>query len=274
MDIEAKHPHSRYSESDTTSAADSSPTRRTILIVDHDVSSRDLLARILLESGFQCLEASDVSTAILALACRPPEAIVLDSALPGTSGLQYLRMLKQDRRTRDIPIIMTRDTATEQDCITALDLGADDFIVKPFSARECIARLQAVLRRCARQARLNGRDAPDGDETAVVEYGGLRLDPLTHRVSAGRDRYVRLGSTEFRLLRFFLRHPERIHNRNELLEEMRGPNPALDSRTVDAYIRRVRQALKPHGCDIFLRTVHGMGYQFSAPSVGDRQRRG
>jgi two-component system phosphate regulon response regulator PhoB len=265
MDIESKHPQSRYIESDTTSVPHSSPSRRTILIIDPDASSRDLLARILRASGFECVEAYDASGATLALAGWLPEAIALDCELPGKSGLAYLTMLKQDRRTRDIPVVMMSAAATERDRIAGLDLGADDFIGKPFSALECIARLQAVLRRCARQARLNDRDSTAGDATAVVEYGGLRLDPLTHRVSAGRGRYIRLSSTEFKLLRFFLRHPERVHTRNELLEEIRGPNSAIDSRAVDAYIRRLRMALKQHGCDVFLRTVHGVGYRYARP---------
>jgi two-component system, OmpR family, phosphate regulon response regulator PhoB len=269
MDIESKHPYSRGVESDTTSSP-SNPARRTILIVDPDVSNRHLLARILLGSGFECLEAGDVSAATLALADRLPEALVLDSELPGQSGLAYLTMLKQDRRTRDLPVVMMSAAATERDRIACLDLGADDFIAKPFSALECIARLQAVLRRCARHARWNDRDALERGATAVLEYGGLRLDPLTHRVSAGGGRYIRLSSTEFRLLRFFLLHPERVHTRSVLLEEIRGPNAAIDSRTVDAYIRRLRQALKRHGRDVFLRTVHGMGYQFSVRALRAR----
>lgn len=265
MDIESKPSQSRYIESEQPNSQPSS-TCRTILIVDHDASSRDLLVRILRGAGFECLDVGDAFTATLAMAGRLPDAIVLDDALPGTSGLEYLTMLKQDKRTCDLPIVMMSVAATEQERITGLDRGADDFIEKPFSTSEFLARLRAVLRRCARHARLNERDAPLGNAMTVIEYGGLRLDPLTHRVSAGHDRYIRLASTEFRLLRFFLRHPERVHSRDELLEEIRGPNPAIDSRTVDAYIRRVRQALKPHGCHIFLRTVHGMGYQFSVPS--------
>jgi two-component system phosphate regulon response regulator PhoB len=205
------------------------------------------------------LNVGDALTATLSPDAQLPDAIVLDDT-------QLLTMLKEQRRTRDIPIIMVSAVATEQERIDGLDRGADDFIEKPFSTSEFLARLRAVLRRRARQARLNEPDALG--HHAVIEYGGLRLDPLTHRVSAGRDRYIRLGSTEFRLLRHFLRHPERVHTRDELLEELRGPNPAIDSRTVDTYIRRVRQALEPHGCHTFLRTVHGLGYRFSVPPGG------
>lgn len=267
MDIESKHSQSLYIESAHPDVSPPSPKPRTILLVDHDGSSRELLARILRGADFECVEAGDAFTAALVLAGCPPDAIVLDSALPVTSGVEYLQLLKQDRRTRDIPIIMMSVDPTEQQRITGLDGGADDFIEKPFSTLEFIARLRAVLRRCARHARLNYRDAPASAAMDVIEYGGLCLDPLTHRVSAGRDRHIRLGSTEFRLLSYFLRHPERVHSRDELLEEIRGPNPRIDTRTVDTYIRRVRQALKPHGCHTFLRTVRGMGYQFSVPSV-------
>lgn len=259
MDIESKHPQSRGIETDPCNVASPGPACRTILIVDRDVASRDLLARVLRAAGFECFNAGDTFKATLSLDAQLPDAIVLD-------GTELLPMLKEQRRTRDIPIILVSATATEQERIDGLDRGADDFIEKPFSTVEFLARLRAVLRRRARQARLSDPDALD--HRTVIEYGGLRLDPLTHRVSTGRDKYVRLGSTEFRLLRYFLRHPERVHTRDELLEELRGPNPAIDSRTVDTYIRRVRQALEPHGCHTFIRTVHGMGYRFSVPPDG------
>lgn len=267
MDIESKHSQSLHIESAHPDVTPPSPKPRTILLVDHDGSSREVLARILREADFKCLDVGDAYTATLALAGNLPDVIVLDSALPVTSGIEYLTMLRQDRRTRDIPILMMSVAATEQQRVSGLERGADDFIGKPFSALEFIARLRAVLRRCARHARWHERDVPPSDAMAVIEYGGLRLDPLTHRVSTGRDKQIRLRSTEFRLLRHFLRHPERVHSRDELLEEIRGPNPAVDTRTVDSYVRRVRQALRPHGCHTFLRTVRGMGYLFSMPSV-------
>ncbi|MFC4313790.1 response regulator [Steroidobacter flavus] len=234
----------------------------TILIVDHDASSRALLTGILRDAGFECLEAWDISTASLALEGRPPEAILLDSVLQGTNGLEYLIRLKEDRRTCDIPVIMMSAGATIDDRVAGLERGADDFIGKPFSQSECVARLRAVLRRRARQLRLqSGRD--ETDDTAPVECGGLRLDPLTRRVTVGGDRYIRLGPSEFQLLKIFLRNPDRVHSRDDLLASLRGPNPAILSRTIDVYVRRIRQALQWHGCDSLLQTVHRSGYRFS-----------
>jgi two-component system phosphate regulon response regulator PhoB len=172
--------------------------------------------------------------------------------LPGISGLDFGRQLKRDHMTRHIPMIMLTARGEEDDRVRGLESGADDYITKPFSGRELVARIRAVWRRVT----------PEADEE-TVEIHGLRLDPLSYRVTANGE-FIELGPTEFRLLHFFMTHPERVYTRGQLLDRVWGSNSHVEDRTVDVYIRRLRKALATRGHDSFLQTVRGAGYRFSA----------
>jgi two-component system phosphate regulon response regulator PhoB len=178
--------------------------------------------------------------------------VLLDWMLPSMSGIDFARQLRRDSRTRDLPIIMLTARADERDKIEGFDIGVDDYISKPFSPRELVARIRAVLRRHAPQTT---------DE--VVELGRLRLDPATHRVSSGETEIV-LGPTEFRLLHFFMTHPERVHSRTQLLDQVWGDHVFVEERTVDVHIRRLRAALEATAHDALIQTVRGSGYRMSA----------
>ena len=180
-----------------------------------------------------------------------PDLVLLDWMLPGASGVEFARRLRADERTSDIPIIMLTARGEEQDKVSALEIGADDYVTKPFSPRELVARIKAVLR----------RRAPQTTED-VVELGGLRLDPATHRVSAD-ETALALGPTEFRLLHFLMTHPERVHSRAQLLDQVWGDHVFVEERTVDVHIRRLRCALEPSQHDALIQTVRGSGYRFS-----------
>jgi len=180
-----------------------------------------------------------------------PDLILLDWMLPGSSGIEVARRLRADERTRQIPIIMLTARSDEQDKVTGLEAGADDYITKPFSPRELLARIKAVLR----------RRAPQMTDDAV-EVNGLRLDPVTHRVSSNSET-IDLGPTEFRLLHFFMTHAERVHSRAQLLDHVWGDHVFVEERTVDVHIRRLRSALEGSGHDNLIQTVRGTGYRFS-----------
>jgi len=181
-----------------------------------------------------------------------PDLILLDWMLPGQSGIMLARQWRQSARTRDLPIIMLTARAEESDKIVGLDAGADDYLTKPFSTGELLARVRALLRRSAPDA----LDAP-------VEVGPLRLDPATHRVSrAGTE--VKVGPTEFRLLHFFMTHPERVHSRSQLLDRVWGDHVFIEERTVDVHVKRLREALAPADCAAMIETVRGAGYRFTA----------
>jgi two-component system phosphate regulon response regulator PhoB len=178
-----------------------------------------------------------------------PDVILLDWMLPGTSGLAYARRLRGAERTRRIPIIMLTARAEERDKLEGLESGADDYLTKPFSPKELLARIKAVLR----------RRAPELTDDAV-EIAGLRLDPATHLV-VGNGREIALGPTEFRLLHFFMTHPERVHSRTQLLDRVWGDHVFVEERTVDVHIRRLRQALESSGHDRLIETVRSSGYR-------------
>jgi two-component system, OmpR family, phosphate regulon response regulator PhoB len=180
-----------------------------------------------------------------------PDLILLDWMLPAMSGLELARRLRADERTRDVPLIMLTARGQEQDKVQGLEAGADDYITKPFSPRELVARIKAVLR----------RRTPQATEDAVA-IAGLQLDPATHRVSAG-GHAVSLGPTEFRLLHFFMTHPERVHTRAQLLDQVWGDHVFVEERTVDVHIRRLRSALEESGHDGLIQTVRGSGYRLS-----------
>jgi len=224
----------------------------TILIVEDESAIREMTGFALAKAGFRVVEAADTAQAERAMTETPPDLILLDWMLPGTSGLEFTRRLKRDRRTRTLPIIMLTARGEEEDKIRSLETGADDYVTKPFSTRELIARIRAVLRRAGQ-----GREVGER-----IEAAGLLLDVASHRVSADGTE-VALGPTEFRLLHFFMRHPERVFSRAQILDHVWGTDSYVEERTVDVHIRRLRKALAPHGHDGRIQTVRGAGYRFS-----------
>jgi two-component system phosphate regulon response regulator PhoB len=226
-----------------------------ILLVEDEPAIQELIAANLIRAGHMVMRAGDAETAQRIVREALPDLILLDWMLPGISGMEFARRLRSDERTRGIPIIMLTARSDEQDKVLGLETGADDYITKPFSPRELVARIKAVLR----------RRAPQVTEDAV-EIGGLRLDPATHRVSAAGDA-VTLGPTEFRLLHFLMTHAERVHSRSQLLDQVWGDHVFLEERTVDVHIRRLRSALEPSLHDRLVQTVRGSGYRFSTEIV-------
>ncbi len=223
-----------------------------ILIVDDEAAIRQMVCLALTQAGYACLEAADTNEAQVRILEQVPDLILLDWMLPGTSGVEYARRLRREKLTQKIPVIMLTARVEEEDKVRGLDSGADDYITKPFSTRELQARIKALLRRAT----------PHAAEVAL-EVDGLQLDPATHRVSAG-ERHIALGPTEFRLLQFFMSHPERVHSRERLLNDVWGNNVYVEERTVDVHIRRLRKALATSGHDRLIQTVRGAGYRLSA----------
>lgn len=223
-----------------------------ILLVEDEPAIQELIAANLTRSGHHVVRASDAETAQRLLRDALPDLVLLDWMLPGMSGIELARRLRSEERTRTIPIIMLTARGEEQDKVLGLEIGADDYITKPFSPRELVARIKAVLRRRSPQA----TEDP-------VEVGGLRLDPATHRVSAS-DQAINLGPTEFRLLHFLMTHPERVHSRPQLLDQVWGDHVFVEERTVDVHIRRLRSALEASGHHALIQTVRGSGYRLSA----------
>jgi two-component system, OmpR family, phosphate regulon response regulator PhoB len=222
-----------------------------ILIVEDEPAIQELLALNLHQAGHQALLAASAEQAYSHIQDVLPDLVLLDWMLPGMSGLELARRLRANARTQSIPIIMLTARAEEHEKLAGLETGADDYIVKPFSTRELNARIKAVLR----------RRAPQMVEDRV-EFGALVLDPATHRVSA-EDREIHLGPTEFRLLHFFMTHPERVYSRVQLLDHIWGDHVFIEERTVDVHVRRLRAALYLSGADRYLQTVRGAGYRFA-----------
>lgn len=225
--------------------------QKQILIVEDEQPIREMIAFGLRRAGFMVREAEDSRSARAALVDQRPDLILVDWMLPDNSGLELTRALKRERETRDLPIIMLTARAEEVDKIAGLDGGADDYVTKPFSPRELIARVNAVLRR-----------AGTTDETETLRFESLTLDRAAHRVMVANDP-VALGPTEYRLLEFFMTHPERVYSREQLLDRVWGGNVYVEERTIDVHIRRLRRALEPHRCDHLVQTVRGAGYRFS-----------
>jgi len=223
-----------------------------ILIVEDEQAIREMVCLALSQGGYDCLEAADTNEAQQRILEGLPDLILLDWMLPGMSGIDYARKLRRDKLTQGVPVIMLTARTQEEDKVRGLDTGADDYITKPFSTRELVARIKALLRRTAPQA----TDEP-------VDVRGLALDPVTHRVHAG-DIKLELGPMEFRLLHFFMTHPERVHSRERILDSVWGNNVYVEERTVDVHIRRLRKALTPSGHDRLIQTVRGAGYRLSA----------
>ena len=224
-----------------------------VLVVENEAAIQELIALNLGMAGYGVQRAADAESALHMVEQAVPDMLLLDWVLPGQSGIALIRRLRAQTHTRDLPIIMVTARSSEQDKITALESGADDYITKPFSPREMLARVQALLRR---QAHSHG--APD-----AVQMAGLRLDPSTLRVTAG-SRQLALGRVEFKLLNFLMHHPERVHTRAQLLDQVWGNSVYLDERTVDAHVGRLRSALQPSGHQQRIETVRGSGYRFTA----------
>ncbi len=223
-----------------------------ILVVEDEPAIQELLALNLTQAGHNAMRALSVEQAQLLIREALPDLIILDWMLPGMSGIEFSRKLKSDELTKAIPIIMLTARGEEADKVRGLEVGADDYVTKPFSPRELNARIKAVLRRRAPQM----TDDP-------IEVGGLRLDPITHRVS-GNGTTLDLGPTEFRLLHYLMSNPERVHSRSQVLDRVWGDRVFVEDRTVDVHIRRLRRALTDTGHEQLIQTVRGVGYRFSA----------
>ncbi|GHH50229.1 DNA-binding response regulator [[Pseudomonas] boreopolis] len=226
--------------------------QKRILIVDDEPSIRDMVAFALRKGEFEPVHAGDAREAQTAIADRVPDLILLDWMLPGTSGLELARRWRKEQLTREVPIIMLTARGEENDRVGGLEAGVDDYVVKPFSARELLARIRAVMRRTR-----------EDDEDGSVTVGQLRIDGAAHRVFAG-DTPVPIGPTEYRLLHFFMTHPERVYTRTQLLDHVWGGSVYVEERTIDVHIRRLRKTLEPFGLDNMVQTVRGSGYRFSA----------
>lgn len=224
----------------------------TILVVEDEPAIQELIAVNLSFAGHKVLRAFDAEQAQTLIRAELPDLILLDWMLPGTSGLALARKLRDSERTRAVPVIMLTAKGSEQDKVDGLEAGADDYITKPFSPKELMARIKAVLRRRAPQL-----------TDDIIDVGGLKLDPVTHRLS-GNDQSLSIGPTEFRLLHFFMTHPERVFSRSQLLDQVWGDHVFVEERTVDVHIRRLRKALEPSGHDMHVETVRGSGYRFTA----------
>jgi two-component system phosphate regulon response regulator PhoB len=224
---------------------------RTILLVEDEAPIREMLSFVLEQAGFNVVEAEDFDVALEKVKEPYPDLILLDWMLPGGSGVQLAKKLKQHEFTRDIPVIMLTARGEEDDKIRGLEAGADDYVTKPFSPKELVARIKAVMRRVT----------PTSKEEPI-EFNGLILEPISHRVTANGDA-LDMGPTEFKLLHFFMTHSERVYSRELLLDNVWGTNVYVEDRTVDVHIRRLRKALSQHGHDAMIQTVRGAGYRFS-----------
>jgi len=222
----------------------------TILVVEDEPAIQELLTINLRHAGFLVVRAGSAEEGESAIRAALPDLLILDWMLPGQSGAALAKKLRQDERTKELPIIMLTARVHEEDKIQGLEAGADDYVTKPFSPKELVARVRAVLRR--RAPHLAGE---------AVEIDGLSLNPTTHRVTVG-GQPLELGPTEFRLLFFFMTHPERVYTRAQLLDEVWGDHVFIEERTVDVHIRRLRAALEPSGHHDRVETVRGTGYRF------------
>ena len=228
-----------------------------VLVVEDEPAIREMIMTTLEMAGFECVQAEDVSSAHRQVVDHRPALILLDWMLPGgQSGIDFCRMLKKDELLSEIPVIMLTAKGEEDNKVQGLDAGADDYITKPFSTRELISRIKAVLRRSS---------ALSGEKP--IEAEGLSLDPVSQRVTADGNA-VEIGPTEYRLLAFFMSHPERAYTRTQLLDQVWGGNVYVEDRTIDVHIRRLRKVLEPHDYAGFIQTVRGTGYRFSTQLAG------
>ena len=226
-----------------------------VLVVEDESAIAELISINLRHAGFDVTIAANADQAQAAVDGALPDLIILDWMLPGQSGVALAKRWRSEARTRDLPVIMLTARADEADKITGLDAGADDYLTKPFSTNELMARIRAVLR----------RKAPEALDS-VVEVGSLKIDPATRRVSRG-DIDVKVGATEFRLLHFFMTHTERVHSRAQLLDRVWGDHVFIEERTVDVHVKRLREALSPVNCAQMIETVRGAGYRLTQQAL-------
>ena len=225
--------------------------RKTVLIVDDEAAIREMVSLALETAKFNVLEASDSQEGRAIIIDSQPDVVLLDWMMPGTTGLELLRRLRRDPLTEKIPVILLTAKTSEDSKITGLDSGADDFISKPFSPKELVSRIRAVIRR-----------STVTEPSEPIKVGEMLFDPESHRVSIC-DEPVEIGPTEYRMLQFFLTHQERVYSRDQILDHVWGPNVYLDERTVDVHIRRLRKAISVAGHEKYVQTVRGAGYRFS-----------
>jgi len=223
----------------------------TILLVEDEAEVREMVSRVLSREGFDMLTAADAPEGHQRISERVPDLMLVDWMLPGTSGIEFVRRCKRDELTREVPVIMLTARAEENDRVHGLETGADDYVTKPFSPRELAARIRAVLRRTSGQ-----------DAQGTLTAGRLSLSTVSHRVYVG-DEPVDIGPTEFRLLRFFMGHPERVYSRAQLLDHIWSREVFVEERTVDVHVLRLRKLLRPWGLDGAVQTVRGVGYRFA-----------
>ncbi|CAQ85590.1 MULTISPECIES: phosphate regulon transcriptional regulator PhoB [Photorhabdus] len=224
---------------------------RRILVVEDETPIREMVCFVLEKNGYQPVEAEDYDSALACLSEPYPDLVLLDWMIPGGSGLQIIKQMKRDNNVRDIPVMMLTARGEEEDRVRGLEIGADDYITKPFSPKELVARVKAVLRRISPMMIEN-----------LIEMDGLILDITSHRVTS-QDQVLDMGPTEFKLLHFFMTHPERVYSREQLLNYVWGANVYVEDRTVDVHIRRLRKVLEVGGHDKMVQTVRGTGYRFS-----------
>ena len=222
-----------------------------ILVVEDEPLVREMICFALSQADFECDAAADGESALAQLGEAPPNLVLVDWMLPGMSGVELTQTLKRNPVHNDLPVVLLTARGEEDDKVRGLECGAEDYITKPFSPRELIARIKAILRRVSPHTT---------DET--VRAGELKLDPASHRVDVGGEE-VHLGPTEFRLLHFFMTHRNKVYSRSRLLDNVWGTNVYVEERTVDVHIRRLRKALEPTRCDRLIQTVRGAGYRFN-----------
>lgn len=227
---------------------------RRILVIEDEAPIREMICFVLEQKGYETIEAEDYDAGISQLYEPFPDLILLDWMLPGGSGINFIKHLKRDSQTKHIPVVMLTARGSEEDKVRGLEVGADDYMTKPFSPKELSARLKAVIRRVS----------PSALED-VIDVQGLKLDPTSHRVTI-HDTPVDMGPTEFKMLHFFMTHQERVYSREQLLNNVWGTNVYVEDRTVDVHIRRLRKALESQGHDKLVQTVRGAGYRFSTKS--------
>ena len=226
---------------------------KRVLVVEDDVAIRDMLCFSLRHSGFECNGVGDAESGLALLKQQRPDIILLDWMLPGVDGIEFIRRLRANEYFAEIPVIMLTAKGESEDMVKGLSVGADDYVNKPFSPPELMARIKALLRRC---------QLPEANEGQIFQFGTLSLDMKSHRVTVDELR-VDLGPTEFRLLHFFMKNPERAYSRGQLLDHVWGDTVYIEERTVDVHIRRLRKALEPTKHDTLIETVRGVGYRFA-----------
>lgn len=228
---------------------------KSILVVEDERGIREMISLFLMQHQYNVIEAEDYQSAVKKLA-EKPQLVLLDWMLPGRSGVQLIEYMKKHEETAQIPVIMLTARNAEEDCITCLNAGADDYVIKPFSPKVLLARIEAVWRRIYEQT------------SQIIQFNDLILDENAQRVSYLSEQ-VHLSHTEFKLLHFFMTHPEKVYSREQLLNRIWGDDLEVEDRTVDSYIRRLRRSLEPYQCDSYVQTVRGSGYRFSQHIQGE-----